>query len=88
MVTPLERGVVQIVYRIFKDYYKVDLEAMENPVSEETSCLLMYKVRFFTVNQRAKAGGGSSRRTPGGSARRPAKASSEVLAGNRWLIRQ
>ena len=37
-----------IVYHIFKDYYKVDLEAVENPVDEEASCLLIYRVRFFT----------------------------------------
>lgn len=47
-----------IIFRIFKDYYNVDLEA-ENPVgnqvNEETSCLLMYRVRFLTGDR-----GGSS----------------------------
>jgi len=39
----------QIVFRVFKDYYKVDLEAenqVENPVEWQTGCLPYYLVRF------------------------------------------
>lgn len=48
-----------IVWRVFKDYYKVDLDAenqVERQVGEGASCSLTYLVRFFTGEQ----GGGSS----------------------------
>ena len=44
-----------IIYRIFKDYYKVDLNA-ENQVGEHASGMLTYLVRFF----KGERGGGSS----------------------------
>ena len=40
-----------IVFHIFKDYYKVDLEAenhVENQVNGNVRIILMFKVRFFT----------------------------------------
>lgn len=48
-----------IVFRVFKDYYNVDLEAadpVENPVNGQAGCLLVYRVRFFT----GERGGSSS----------------------------
>lgn len=44
----------KIVFRIFKDYYKLDMEAEEpvgNQVNKKTSGILIYMVRFFTGEQ-------------------------------------
>jgi len=49
----------KISWRVFKDYYGVDLDAenpVENPVDEGTSCPPIYRIRFLT----GERGGGSS----------------------------
>jgi len=56
-----------IVFRIFKDYYKVDLEEenrVENQVEYQTDCLILYTVRFPGQGQSTHARGVFSQITP------------------------